>query len=657
MFNHSLRVRSTLAAWRAAGASRQVLRWLGEGVRVPWDVDGPPAPFHHGVSSFTQSERAWLSAEMQRGVATGAYRPAERTTHVSRAFVHYSKGKPRLVVDLRWVNAHCALRRCRFEGLERLRRMARRGDWMWSVDLSDAYHHIAYHEDDVHFFTFGIELLDAEGRVFTQYISTPALAFGWTLSPYIFTTVMKVPVGAIRNPRAAELPAYGARVRAPPGAREGPGTRALPWLDDIAFFSQGSLAQARSARDGSFALLDSLGLARAPDKGQPEPSHLLRDHLGYAIDSDRGLFLLPPRRTATVSNGAHLMLQRWARGGGRVRARHVAAFAGLGQSTGLAVRLARFMLRALQDDLSTRRGWGGTVVLSRQSVADLRWWAGLRSSPHVGRAIWRPADSRLLHVDASSLGWGAALDQARSFAPAAGFWAPEEIDFHITWKELRTVRLAVTHFLPQLAGHRVCLREDNMAVVWILTHFVSRSPVLMAELRKLAFVLEHADIELRPLYIRSAENVLADYASRLAFSGDFMLESKLFDRVVEWWGPCTVDAFASPATAMLPRYWAPAPIAGAEAADAFAQVWRGERLWIHPPPSLLLHVVQMLEATGADAIVCAPHWPGAAWFGPLRELSEEVATFPPGSLRRVAGDAPPQLHAWPVTVFRVDGMR
>jgi len=542
--------------------------------------------------------------------------------------------------------------------------MAKQGDWMWSIDLSDAYHHIGYHEDDIHFFTFAVELLDAEGQVYTEYISTPALNFGWTLSPYVFTTVMKVPVGAIRNPEVAEAPLYGSRRRNPRCEHGGrptvaqtqsrPGTRSLPWLDDLAFFLQGCYAQACRARDVSFEVLDSLGLARAPDKGQSDPSHVLEDHLGYMVDSERGLFLLPPRRSAAVSSGAHLMLQRWARGRGRVRARHLAGFTGLAQSTSLAVRLSRYMLRSAQDDLATRRGWGGTVALSRQTIADLRWWADLRTSPHVGRAIWRPPDTRLLHADASDLGWGAAVDSARVHAPAAGFWSPEELPLHITWKELRTVRHAVSHFLPQLTGHRVCLREDNMAVVWILTHFMSRSPALMAELRKLWYVLEYADIELRPLYIRSAENVIADYASRLAFSGDYLLARYIFDRVTEWWGACTVDAFASPATALLPRYWTPAPIGGAEATDAFAQRWRGERLWVHPPPSLLPHVVQMLEETGAAAIVCAPHWPGAAWFGPLRDMATELATFPPGSLQRVAGDAPLQLASWPVTVFRID---
>ena len=257
--------------------------------------------------------------------------------------------------------------------------------------------------------------------------------------------------------------------------------------------------------------------------------------------------------------------------------------------------------------------------------------------------------------DASGLGWGGALAKRLRMAPAAGFWSPQELEWHITRKELVAVRLSVEHFLPQLAGRRVLLHEDNMAVVWILTHFVSRSQELMHELRKLWYLVDRYDITLRPIYIRSAANKVADAASRMACSGDYVIDWARFEQLQRAWGWCTVDAFASAATAQLPRYWAAVDGTGGEAIDAFAQEWWGERLWVHPPPALLPAVVQMLLASGASAHVCAPHWTGASWFGALLELAAEYVTFPPGTLRRVAGDAPARLASWPVTVFRIRG--
>ena len=95
-------------------------------------------------------------------------------------------------------------------------------------------------------------------------------------------------------------PCGGAR-----GAQRGAqaGVRTLPWLDDFAFFRQGSYAEACAARDFVGTTFFLLGLLRAEGKGQWEPSHFLEDHLGYAIDSERGLFLLTPGREAKLASG------------------------------------------------------------------------------------------------------------------------------------------------------------------------------------------------------------------------------------------------------------------------------------------------------------------------------------------------------------------
>ena len=78
------------------------------------------------MGSFSPDERAWLKQERDRCLGTGAWRRATRCDYVSRAFVVWHKGKPRLVIDLRWVNEHVEKRSCKFESLATLRRLARR---------------------------------------------------------------------------------------------------------------------------------------------------------------------------------------------------------------------------------------------------------------------------------------------------------------------------------------------------------------------------------------------------------------------------------------------------------------------------------------------------------------------------------------------------
>jgi hypothetical protein len=85
---------------------------------------------------------------------------------------------------------------------------------------------------------------------------------------------------------------------------------------------------------------------------------------------------------------------------------------------------------------------------------------------------------------------------------------------HITWKELKAVRLAVLMFLPHLAGKNVLLNEDNQAVCYILAGLTSRSLAMMTELRKLWLLLDANGISVKARYIRSAANVWADRLSK-----------------------------------------------------------------------------------------------------------------------------------------------
>jgi hypothetical protein len=58
----------------------------------------------------------------------------------------------------------------------------KRGDWAISFDLEDGFHAIPIHPDDRKYFTFFI------GGKVCQFAALP---FGWTLSPFIFTKVMR----------------------------------------------------------------------------------------------------------------------------------------------------------------------------------------------------------------------------------------------------------------------------------------------------------------------------------------------------------------------------------------------------------------------------------------------------------------------------------
>ena len=90
----------------------------------------------------------------------------------------------------------------------------------------------------------------------------------------------------------------------------------------------------------------------------------------------------------------------------------------------------------------------------------------------------------------------------------------------------------------------------------MVASLTSHSPLLMAEIRLLVVALDLADMELRAIYIESALNIIADRQSRLAASRDYTLTRELFEEAQRYFGACSIDAFASAATALLPRFWA-----------------------------------------------------------------------------------------------------
>ena len=118
-------------------------------------------------------------------------------------------------------------------------------------------------------------------------------------------------------------------------------------------------------------------------------------------------------------------------------------------------------------------------------------------------------------------------------------------------------------------------------------------------------------------------------------------------------GTFTVDAFASSATALLPRFWSAQPTAGAERFDAFAQDWASEHLLVHAPVDRLVDVVAKLRASlSASAVVVVPFWTGAPWFQLLSELARDSMVLPAGSLEPVAARTG-HVRSWRCVAFYV----
>ena len=143
--------------------------------------------------------------------------------------------------------------------------------------------------------------------------------------------------------------------------------------------------------------------------------------------------------------------------------------------------------------------WNPFSTLDRATLRDLQWWVDFHySSPTNGVPLWSSPPTRAIWTDENfQLGYGSILQVPQAVRKTFGVWwsLPEKLQWHITMKELVSVRGDILRFADDLRGHTVCLYEDNQAVVVIMKNRTSSSSLLMGELRPLMSVLEQLDIQ------------------------------------------------------------------------------------------------------------------------------------------------------------------
>jgi hypothetical protein len=546
------------------------------------------------------------------------------------------------------------MREClsKYDTLKVLKNLARKGDYAISFDIQDGFHFIPIAEEDRKYLTFEID---------GQLWQCSALPFGWSVSPWIVTKTMRVVVKFFRSHVGSDLDKRRPATRYPwkqkkwKHIRDPGNLRCLPYVDDFLFLFD-SYELASLGAQFIDLTLRKLGLIRSVKKSVWTPTQVI-DHLGLRMDFVQGLYIVPPKTVTSVETMARTLLVTAKKASGRVPLRTLARFTGTIASISLACPLARFRTRSLHDCVGSPTDWNGWTKLSRAARTDLRWWEVRFNQSSTSRAIWEStAYQQRVHVDASgNEGWGAALNMT---VPAQGFWRAHQQHHIIAMKELKAVRFALQSFLPDVANAVVRLHEDNQTVLKILLSGTTRSPLMMRELRKLFELCGLHGITLRPEYIRSHLNILADRLSRVKDQNDWKLNPVLFEDAAARWKRPTIDRFASENNRQCRRYNARYLGPTCEARDAFSQVWKGEQNWLNPPWGLIGKVLQKVRREGCAATLALPFWTSQYWWPLLQEMADDMVYYPPRRELFLPGDKGNTQFVgaprWGVVVVRVE---
>jgi hypothetical protein len=630
------RLQSFSRRWRHVGTN-EIRRWVKEGVKLEFTSEPPATPQrpHDSASSISDPVR-WhaTDATVQKYHALGVLMTVplnEVGKGLYMTFFPVEKKEPgawRGCLDARPLNESILHQHFKMEGIDTVRHLIRRNDYMSTIDITEAYPHLAIHPDHRQYLRF------VWNGVHYQY---KALCFGLSSAPRLFTKLLRPVVQVLR---AA-------------------GIRCVPYLDDVLILAP-TLETCRAQTQQAINLLSHLGFIIS-SKSQLTPSRQ-RVFLGMLVDSHNMELRVPKDKLKKFLSVVRQTLRRHDTSS--LNLRQLAGVIGKIQALAPAVTPARLLSRhllfcknrTLKLHNARPSAWNAPVQLTEAALGELHQWQTILQTWN-GRAIIPPKARRTVTTDASHFGWGGWMQSKET----RGFWTRAEARRSSNARELHTTVLVCMAFRKDLAGSVVEIRTDNMTTMAYLNHQGGRHPELTAIVRPLWEWALRTRTTIFATYLPGKKNDRADRLSRVRRDRtDWMLNKSIFRRIQRLFGPFTVDLFATRLNALLPRYVSRHPDPGAIAADAFTMDLRNENGYANPPFNLIGRLLAMVKRQRATLTIVLPAWEAQPWWPLLAEmlvqppvlLPRRLDTFLPGHLGNELPMGPPR---WSAIAVKVSG--
>ena len=458
----------------------------------------------------------------------------------------------RFIINLKKLNKFIHKEHFKLEDLKTATKLVFPGDFMISIDLKDAYFLVPMDTKCQKFLTFKFQ------KKHYQFVCLP---FGLCTSPYVFTKLLKPIVKMLREK----------------------GLRVVIYLDDLLVIAKDPETCSEHAAT-AINLLQSLGFIINFDKSVLKPSTNCK-FLGMIINSVKG-------KSCKIINFARLL--------GKL----VAACPAVQYGWLYTKILEREKLLALER---SDENYNAKMEISDVAKADFLWW--IQYLPDSSCCFRQHDFIKEISTDASNMGWGATDGEHDIF----GVWDSVEIHYHINFKELLAVKLAVEELGKNLRDGSVLLRIDNTTAI----AFVNRmGGVRFEKYNKLAREIwqwaEARNIRLKASYIPSRENTEADRLSRLMNEdSEWELDPYAFDQIVNKFGSPEVDIFASEQNKKCQKYFSWLPDPQALGIDAFTVSWEHISF---PPFILIRKAIEKIIYDKAEGILVVPRWCNQPWF-------------------------------------------
>lgn len=632
------RLHQFVEAWRLAGADATVLSWLEEGYRIEVGEPDPESEALPGGWQGIDKRNGGVAREhlddfrrvvmdvLQKG-AWEVVREEEVCNKMPMNLAPKVGKEPpwRLILNCKDLNEFVRLWSVRYETLKTVPLVVAQGDWLFSVDFTDAYYQIFLHLASQRLVGAAIELTQEQLRCLGELGLLPE-GFVWDRQVLLVEVRVRprgLPMG-FRNSCAVWTKVT--RVLTTLWRRKG--FKLVHLLDDLLFSVSGTFEDACRVRDEVLADLERLGVFVNWKKSVLTPSFCLR-FLGMLVDSAAFKFFVPRDKIEKLHEIVKTMGQQ-----PEATVRAIASVVGKIMSMQIAVPAVRMVSAGLHALIRPEGDWDRAQEVTEQLVLELceavRWVQHYGVFGNPIRRFTGMTGIRIF-VDAGT-GYGWRIDGVSRSADFEGpvlarasEWLGEQQEMWQPWKELWALRYCLEEMGERLTGASVLVQPDATTTVAYVNKGSGPSDELTKVMKGVWDVC-----------VRHGISIWAEH-----FEGERMIETGVdsFSRMAEFsvapsifrWlaaepgfgkrGRCkgfTVDLYASAKTRKCRRYAEKGGGPGSLGDARVLKLEHHENYWVMPPLGCVAAVVMTMLEANVCATVVVPDWPDQPWHVQLR---------------------------------------
>ena len=505
-------IKNFVKNWKNLTSDSVILDIVKHGLKLNFTSEIPSkGPFEYPRS---KQDTSIISKEveklLQKGVITECN--VEDGDYFSSLFTTPKKdGSYRTILNLKYLNEECDTHHFKMESLKQAIHMIRRGAFLASIDIKDAFYSVPIHQSHKKYLKF-------------VWLSIPyqfeAMPNGYKDAMRVFTKLLKPLFSHLREM----------------------GYISIIYVDDTLLYGD-TFEECLENVQVTLNMLQELGFVIHSVKSVLWPSQQIT-FLGFEFDTVAMTITLTKKKKQKIMNLANNILSKVV-----PTIRQISKFLGNITASFEAVPEGRIHYRHIEFDkkVSLKMSYGnydGPCFLSDGAIEEILWW-----KHHIDDAFAyikaTPSVDYVVYTDASNEGWGAA---DKMFPSINGRWSWEEKLLHINVLELKAIELAILAYVPlQPEVKHLRIKSDNTTAISYVNKQGGTHCMLLNDMAvNIWRICFEWGLHISASHIPGAHNVLADTASReFNDSSEWAIPQQVFNKLVSVFGMPDIDLFAS----------------------------------------------------------------------------------------------------------------